>query len=321
MEMKCPTCGLERTVDAASAEHAGEQTCDPCAASYKALLAEIEVRSARRTAGAATDAHAEAPAPLLLTASANDGDSEAKSLSPEKSSSPAAGAGDEQEEYDSDGYALGVSLYRLPATGLAVGAACLLAALFFAGWLRPADAAQSASVIEPTAVAQSAVAESAGVQDADDKVGGESTSAPADAELPTAADEPVAAAGVAAGEASAEEIDEAQFEKEELAAEAGGGPESAPAPAPEPAKSAAEGGRFTVQVGSHNQPGEAQSRASVLRAAGFDARVAAVEIPGKGTWHRVQSGRFQTREQAALYEKSLRASGAAETTFVAESAN
>jgi hypothetical protein len=35
----------------------------------------------------------------------------------------------------------------------------------------------------------------------------------------------------------------------------------------------------------------------------------------------VQSGRFQTREQAALYEKSLRASGAAETTFVAESAN
>ena len=301
MEIKCPTCGLERTVDAVSGEHAEEQTCDSCAASYKALLAEIEVRAAQRTTDADMAAHLEAPAPLSLTAPANDGESDVKSLSLETS------ARDEQEESDSDGYALGVSLYRLPATGLAVGAVCLFAALFFAGLLRPADAAQSTSVIEPIAAAESAV-----------KVGDESASSPAVAELPPAAemkaDEPVAAEEVAA-----EEIDEAQFEKEELAAEAGD--EAEAAPVPEPAKSAGADGRFTVQVSSHNQPGEAEARASVLRASGFDARVAAVEIPRKGMWYRVQSGLFQTREQAALYEKSLRASGAAETTFVAESAN
>ena len=312
MEIKCPTCGLERTVEAASAEHVGEQMCDPCAASYKALLAEIEVRAAQRKADDATAAHVGASAPLSLMASASDGDPEAQPLG------LVAGERDEQEESDSDGYALGVSLYRVPATGLAVSAACLFAVLFFAGWLRPADAAQTASVLESGAVTQSA-----DVQEAGEKVVGDSTSAPADAVLPPVAEmnagAPAAADEVAAGEASAEEADEAQSEEEELAAEAGDEPEVAPAP--EPAKSAVEDGRFTVQVSSHNQPGEAEARASLLRAAGFDVRVAAVEIPRKGTWYRVQSGRFRTREQAALYEKSLRASGAAETTFVAESTN
>jgi len=312
MEIKCPTCGLERTVDASSAEHAGEQMCDPCASSYKALLAEIEARAAERQADDAAAAHAEASA---LMASANEGDPEAQPRGLK------AGARDEQEESDADGYALGVSLYRVPATGLAVGAACLFAVLFFAGRLRPAGAAPSASVFESAAAAQyaqSAGVQEVGPQEAGDKVGDDSTSAPVDAELPpaaeTAADEPAAAE-----EASAEEIDEAQFEKEEMAAEAGGEP--AGASAPEPAKSADAGGRFTIQVGSFNQSAEAEARASVLRASGFDARVAVVEIPRKGTWYRVQSGRFQTREQAALYEKSLRASGGAAATFVTESAN
>lgn len=317
MEIKCPTCGLERTVDAASAEHAEEQMCDPCAASYKALLAEIEARAAERQADDATAAHVEAPA---LMASANDGDAEAQTLG------FASGAGGGQEESDSDGYALGVSLYRVPAAGLAVCAAGLFAVLFFTGWLRPAGAAQTASATESAAAAQSAGVQEVGAPEAVDKVGDDSTSTPAEAELATvsetADDEPAAAVEVASDDASAtEEIDEAQFEKEELAAEGGDKAQPAPAPAPEPAKVADAEGRFTIQVGSFNQSGEAEARASVLRAAGFDARVAAVEIPKKGTWYRVQSGRFQTREQAALYEKSLRASGGAENSFVAESAN
>jgi cell division protein FtsN len=135
----------------------------------------------------------------------------------------------------------------------------------------------------------------------------------------TGADAPAATDDVSAEEASAEKIDEAQFEKEELAAEAGDEPEGASAP--EAVKGVVADGRFTVQVGSYNQPGQAEARASAVRAAGFEARVAAVEILKKGTWYRVQAGRFQTREQAALYEKSLRAAGAAETTFVAESTN
>ncbi len=84
-------------------------------------------------------------------------------------------------------------------------------------------------------------------------------------------------------------------------------------PAPAPAANPAPEGKFTLQVGSYNVAAEAQARASSLRAAGVEARVAQVEIPKRGTWYRVQAGRFASREEAErngrqLREKNLAAS-------------
>ena len=84
------------------------------------------------------------------------------------------------------------------------------------------------------------------------------------------------------------------------------------------AETSAEGGNFTVQVGSYSDASQANERVSALRASGFEARAAAVEIPKRGTWYRVQAGRFQTREEAARFGAQLRAKGAAENVLVAE---
>lgn len=99
---------------------------------------------------------------------------------------------------------------------------------------------------------------------------------------------------------------------------------AAEAPAPRPAAAAekppadAAGGKFTVQVGSFNDPSEANQRVSQLRAAGFEARSVAVELPQRGTWYRVQAGRFATREDAAKAGAQMRAKGAAAAVMVTE---
>jgi cell division septation protein DedD len=96
-----------------------------------------------------------------------------------------------------------------------------------------------------------------------------------------------------------------------------------PAPAEEQKRPAAvvtppsdAGGKFTVQVGSFNAESQANERISSLRAAGFDARSTAVEIPGRGRWHRVHVGRFGTREEAAKAAAQLRAKAAAASSMV-----
>ncbi|MBV8859416.1 MAG: SPOR domain-containing protein [Acidobacteria bacterium] len=108
---------------------------------------------------------------------------------------------------------------------------------------------------------------------------------------------------------------------------------AAPAPTPQPAPAAAPkadekpraetpaqtndaGGNFTAQVGSHSDQSEANAQVSHLRAAGFDARSVAVELPGRGTWYRVQVGRFAEREEAAKTVAALRAKGAASAALV-----
>jgi len=103
-----------------------------------------------------------------------------------------------------------------------------------------------------------------------------------------------------------------------------------PAPAPveakpveqkkEPAKVSAPasdaGGKFTVQVGSFSVESQANERISSLRAAGFDARSTAVQIPGRGTWYRVQVGRFRERDAASKAAAQLREKGAAAGSMV-----
>lgn len=106
-------------------------------------------------------------------------------------------------------------------------------------------------------------------------------------------------------------------------------PEPAPQPAPTaepkavekvrvetPAPAAGGEGNFTAQVGSHSDQSEANEQVSRLRAAGFDARSVAAELPGRGIWYRVQVGRFADRGEAAKTVAALRSKGAAAGALV-----
>ncbi|MBC7931101.1 MAG: SPOR domain-containing protein [Rubrivivax sp.] len=75
--------------------------------------------------------------------------------------------------------------------------------------------------------------------------------------------------------------------------------------------------KFTLQVGSFNVAAEAEARASSLKAVGVEARVAQVEIPKRGTWYRVQAGRFATREEAERNGRQLREKGLATSYLTA----
>jgi cell division protein FtsN len=77
-------------------------------------------------------------------------------------------------------------------------------------------------------------------------------------------------------------------------------------------------GKFTVQIGSYNAASEAEARASSLKSAGVEARVAQVEIPKRGTWYRVQAGRFTSREDAERHGRQLREKGLAASYLTAE---
>lgn len=81
------------------------------------------------------------------------------------------------------------------------------------------------------------------------------------------------------------------------------------------------GGKFTVQVGAYNVAEQADERVTSLKSAGFDGGVVRVEIPGRGTWYRVQSGRFASRDEAARYGGQLRAKGVAQSVIVSEVRN
>ena len=73
--------------------------------------------------------------------------------------------------------------------------------------------------------------------------------------------------------------------------------------------SEAKDGKVTVQVGSYNAASEAEERVARLKSAGFEARSVVVEIPKRGTWYRVQSGRFISRDEAERYGQQLRDKG------------
>ena len=80
---------------------------------------------------------------------------------------------------------------------------------------------------------------------------------------------------------------------------------------PAPANNANESeGNYTIQIGSYTDETQAAERAERLRLKGFDAHITKVEIPDRGTWFRVQSGHFQTREEAEEYGKGLKDKGA-----------
>ena len=71
----------------------------------------------------------------------------------------------------------------------------------------------------------------------------------------------------------------------------------------------AKEGKVTIQVGSYNESSQAEERVAKLKSAGYEARSVSVEIPKRGTWYRVQSGRFVSRDEAEQYGKQLRDKG------------
>jgi len=68
-------------------------------------------------------------------------------------------------------------------------------------------------------------------------------------------------------------------------------------------------GNLTVQAGSFPDKGQADERVSRLKAANVDARAVRADIPGKGTWYRLQIGGFPSREEATRYGNQLRLKG------------
>ncbi len=96
------------------------------------------------------------------------------------------------------------------------------------------------------------------------------------------------------------------------------GPSQSPKPAPTapPAAAPVNRGNLTIQIGSFNDQAQANERAARLKSAGADARVVRADIPGKGTWYRVQVGGFATREEAMSYGNQLRAKNLAQDFIV-----
>jgi cell division septation protein DedD len=87
-------------------------------------------------------------------------------------------------------------------------------------------------------------------------------------------------------------------------------------PEPAPAPSVPASGDWTIQVASFNNRGQADERLASLKGAGIPARVARVDIPGKGTWYRVQIGGFDSREEGTRYGNQLRSRGAIQDFIV-----
>jgi len=68
-------------------------------------------------------------------------------------------------------------------------------------------------------------------------------------------------------------------------------------------------GRYALLVSSHRKKAGAQAQAKKISATGLAARVATVDLPQKGRWHRVLVGSFSGRGAAKSAGDSLKAEG------------
>jgi cell division septation protein DedD len=199
-----------------------------------------------------------------------------------------------------DKYAVGMRILRISPAWMLLSTFGFLSVIIIFGWMsRPAGQVE-ASALE------------AGFKNAATNQSPTPAQDAAPQAAPAVAAEPPAPAAKAAEPAKEEPTQEPSQEQPKQ-------PQAAQAQeVKQPAGATAQAGNFTLQVGSYNDLSQANERVSALRAAGVEARAASVEIPKRGTWYRVQAGRFQTREEAARFGAQLRAKGAAESAFVAE---
>ncbi|MET0647118.1 MAG: SPOR domain-containing protein [Pyrinomonadaceae bacterium] len=204
-----------------------------------------------------------------------------------------------------DPFAVGVRVLKMAPAWLLFITVCCSGVVLALGWMR--SGGEAAAVTLPSKHNDARAAKPAPAA--------EETSAKAEAVSPATAS-PAVASGqktTAANDAPAQPPAPAPT------------PQPAPAVAPKteekprvetPAPVVDSGGKFTAQVGSFNSQSEANERVSSLRAAGFEAHVAAAELPGRGTWYRVQVGRFADRGEASKTAAALRAKGAATAALV-----
>ncbi|HWQ33836.1 MAG TPA: SPOR domain-containing protein [Blastocatellia bacterium] len=75
---------------------------------------------------------------------------------------------------------------------------------------------------------------------------------------------------------------------------------------------------FTVQIGSHKRLADARRHAAYLKEFGIEARIVKAEVPGRGLWYRVQSGRFSTLDEAGNYGAKLKEKGALVNFVIAD---
>lgn len=141
------------------------------------------------------------------------------------------------------------------------------------------------------------------------------TQTPADSPVTTAA--PLQAASPAPASPNGDE--ELAGQRAALATNPPAGSEVKAALVEEPrANHAADEGNFTLQVGSFNNAAEANERVARLGSLGIPSYVAKVEIPKRGTWYRVQTGSFSSREEAARYGTELRNRGSVADFIITE---
>jgi cell division septation protein DedD len=148
------------------------------------------------------------------------------------------------------------------------------------------------------------------------KVNGKAENGPATAPLsspqaapnPTPAPVQAPAAGISAQTPAV--MENKSVEKKVAADPSPAQASTADQPAPRPDDK--DKGMFTIQVGSHKDPGAANAQAEKLKAAGFEPRVVSAEIPNRGTWYRVQVGKFGSRDEANRVGAQIVSKGAAE---------
>ncbi|HZG52031.1 MAG TPA: SPOR domain-containing protein [Pyrinomonadaceae bacterium] len=203
----------------------------------------------------------------------------------------------------SDVYGMGVRLMRVSPVWLLVAGLSFISFIVFCNWLiKPTEQAGDAPSLIATANnhATNRAADRAGVP-------ASTTQSTVNSQAAQPSKEP----GVAFIEAEARE--KLPPVAAPSVAAAGAKPAAEEKPATPPASSnrtdEAKEGKVTIQVGSYNAAAEAESRVANLKAAGFAARSVTVEIPKRGTWYRVQSGRFMSRDEAERYGKQLRDKG------------
>jgi cell division septation protein DedD len=91
-------------------------------------------------------------------------------------------------------------------------------------------------------------------------------------------------------------------------------------PESEPAGNLAPQGRdgaYVLQVVSYEGASQAEKFANTLRARGHKAFVMAADVPGRGRFHRVRVGPFETRQEAASYQRTFEGSEHMHTILVA----
>jgi DedD protein len=87
--------------------------------------------------------------------------------------------------------------------------------------------------------------------------------------------------------------------------------------APQNLAPAGREGAYVLQVVSYDGASQAERFANTLRARGHQAFVMAADVPGRGRFHRVRVGPFDTRQEAANYQRTFEASEHMHTILVA----